>query len=105
MAREFFEQIETEASDTVGLLEAQRLVAQGQGQYMAVLYAKGAAFWRELDEGIQGASAGTVELDDFLPELFAEPFSQTGVLPISFSEAIGKRIPNFDFDSVVAKFF
>lgn len=79
----------------IGLLKAQQLVAQGEGQYYSQFYIKGASFWRDLDGAIMAASQSKRSLDNYLGMLVKGEFGANGELPVDFqkrvTEVIGER--------------
>jgi hypothetical protein len=86
-ASRLFKEMEDEIGQ-IGLLEAHRLVAQGERQHYSQFYTKGAAFWRDVDEAITSATRGGESLDDYLPLLADGHFGENGELPPEFSQAL-----------------
>lgn len=86
-AAQLFEQMIKEMSE-IGLLKAHQLVAKGEGQHYAQFYIKGAAFWRDLDQALIGATQGKKTLDDYLPLLINGQYGVNGELPDKFFQAM-----------------
>ena len=87
LASQIFKQMVGEMSQ-IGLLKAQQLVGQGEGQHYAQFYVKGAAFWKDLDEAIIGVTRSQKSLDDYLSLLINGRFGTNGELPSEFLEAM-----------------
>ncbi|WP_131190868.1 hypothetical protein [Phytopseudomonas daroniae] len=96
-AFQLFDQM-TDEIDQIGLLKAHRLVAQGEGQYYAQFYAKGAAFWRDVDQALIQATQGKKSLDDYLSLLVNGQFGINGELPAEFLEALVEMIGKDNVD-------
>lgn len=60
----------------------------GEGQHYAQFYIKGAAFWRDLDQALMGATQGKKTLDDYLPLLINDQYGVNGELPDKFFQAM-----------------
>ena len=103
-ATAFFAQLEAESDPSIGILAAQRLLDEGYGQHMAVIYGRGAAFWRDIDHGIHAASNGALDLDDFLHVLLASPFPETRLLPASFEVSLREQLPHFEVGTIVQQY-
>ena len=87
LASQIFKQMVREMSQ-IGLLKAQQLVGQGEGQHYAQFYVKGAAFWKDLDEAIIGVTRSQKSLDDYLSLLINGRFGTNGELPSEFLQAM-----------------
>lgn len=87
--------------DEIGLIEANRRVENGQGEYYRLFYSKGAYFWRELDILIATKTKGHGSLDDYLPLLIKGDFGISGELPQEFVNEIQRVIGASHFSEIV----
>lgn len=95
--------IQPERVPELGLLALERKYTQGDRSVYPLFYAQGATFWSEVDMLLLNASQNKRSLDDFMPLLLAESFTQAGQLPSHFLSAI-RKVTGSDIDALLAKY-
>lgn len=86
-----------------GLLALERKYKQGDRSVYPLFYAQGATFWSEVDRLLLVNSQNKRSLDDFLPLLLADDFTQAGQLPPRFLSAI-RPLTGADLDTLLVKY-